>query len=340
MVALLASGGMNRCKQASKLVLKRLKSPIGYNDGTGPVLANTDSVSLLSSKTGPVALQKKLEDCGNTFITDVRVRKRWDQDSEGEKLARAAAKVKGCNRIVQRFQNVHKIYSRESHVYQCDFFRLMYFPPDHFLSMFRKSKPAVNVRTVGQVFLNGSDSSGDGSTGNVLFQQNSQKNGFLKTQSTVNSLGKLFESNPSNIPRNYAFLRRNLRVLLRKCFIKEWCTLNGDLAVQEALSRKSFGTKYTDPDGRTRPGVAKDGYYMYQVLIFPDKGTKNEFQSCVRESVQIVSRLDWDKFLKPQSSKTQNKTWVQLANDRVRIQSLNKSLQSNEMPFVVKRFWY
>ncbi|QLL33556.1 hypothetical protein HG536_0E04670 [Torulaspora globosa] len=331
---------MNRCKQASELVLKKLKLPTAYNNGTGPVLPNASGVSLSSPRARQLALKKKLEDCNNTFITDVRPRERWDQNQERQNLATAAAKVKGCNRIVQRFQNVHKIYSRESHVYQCDFFRLMYFPPDHFLSMFRKSKPAVNVRTVGQVFLNGSGSSGDGSAGKALFQRNSQKNGFLRTQSTANSLGRLFESNPSNIPRNYAFLRRNLRVSLRKCFIKEWCALSGDLAVQEALSSGGAGTRYTDPDGRSRVGVAKDGYYMYQVLIFPDRETKKEFESCVKESVQVVSRLDWDEFLKPQSSKAGGKTWVQLANDRVRVHSLNKSLESNEIPFAVKRLWY
>lgn len=328
---------MNRCRQASRLVLKKLKTPIAYNDGTGPVLANARSVTLSSPRDNQIALTKKLEDCDNTFITNVKLRRQWDENSERQKLATAAAKVKGCNRVVQRYQNIHKIYSRESHVYQCDFFRLMYFPPDHFLSMFRKSKPAVNVRTVGQVFLNGSDASGDGSAGNAFFQRNSQKNGFLRTQSTANSLGKLFESNPSNIPRNYAFLRRNLRVSLRKCFIKEWCALNGDLAVQEALSRRGAGTKYTDPDGRSRVGVAKDGYYMYQVLIFPDKETKKEFEACVQESVQVVSRLDWDEFLKSQSSKAGGKTWVQLANDRVRIHSLNKSLESNEIPYALKR---
>lgn len=321
----------DKCKQGSKLVLKRLKSPTVYDEGTG---AGVTVPQRSAAQLGP---KFRLEDCGNTFIADAAIEKPTAQGSERLNLTEAAARLKGCNRVVQRFQNMHKLYSQESHVYQCDFFRLMYFPPDHFLSLFRKSKPAVNVRTVGQAFLNGSVSSGKDTASKALFQRNSQKTGFLKTQSTTQGLSKLFESNPSNIPRNYAFLRRQLRVMLRKSFAKEWWTLKGDLAVQEAASAPGSGAIYTDSHGRAKVGVAKDGYYMYQVLIFPDKVTRKEFESCVSESVEVVSKLEWDEFLKPRWSKNKGKTWVQLANDRVRIPSLNSSLKSHDMPLAVQR---
>lgn len=312
-------------RQVSRLAVSKLKSWGVWDAATSPVSRSTGGISL---SVDPVRqLEVRLEDCGNAFVTDVVM-----QTQRSGPLALAAGHVKGCNRVVQRYQNVHKVYSRESHVYQCDFFRLMYFPPDHFLSLFRKSKPAVNVRTVGQAFLNGSSGSD-----NEIFQRNSHQTGFLRTQNTQKCLGRLFENNPSNIPRNYAFLRRQLRVALRKCFIKEWCALKGDLAVQEAISSKGAGTEFTDDRKRSRLGIAKDGYYMYQVLIFPDKLTREEFESCVKESVRIVANLDWEEFLKAKTAKSTKKTWVQIANDRIRIDSLNRSLENNGMALAVKK---
>lgn len=321
----------------SKLVLKKAGSVAPYDNAANPVTAGSRGVTLAQKPVGrdvrSVRPDCRLQSCGNTFVTGVEVDKFMTGVEPRSRVTAAAAQVKGSCRVAQRYQNVYKIYSRESYVYHCDFFRLMYFPPDHFLSLFRKSKPAINVRTVGRVFLNGNVGEASDGNGMSIFHRNSQKGGFVRTQDTHTPLNRLFENNPSNVPKNYAFLRRQLRLAVRKNFIREWCRLKGDLAVQETMA--PGGRRFLDAAGRTRPGVAKDGYYMYQVLIFPDQSTMKEFNACVNESVGVVSRLDWDKFLKPHSSKAKGKTWVQLANDRVQPASLNRLLHDNEMPFAV-----
>lgn len=312
----------------SKLSLKKNGS-LRLNDNAAyPVSAVTKSITLvpeaISKEVRSVRPKYNLQSCGNTFVTGIKLQK-FPPRSQ---VTTAAGQIKGSSRVAQRYQNVYKIYSRESYVYHCDFFRLMYFPPDHFLSLFRKSEPAINVRTVGRVFLNGNMGASDSEMS--IFTRNSQKNGFVKTENTYSPWNRLFENNPSNIPKNYAFLRRQLRLAVRKTFIREWCRLKGHEATSQSNSNHCL-----DVLGRTRPGIAKDGLYMYQVLIFPDHSTMKEFDACVKESVRVVSNLEWDKFLKPYSSKVKGKTWVQLANERVKPASLNRLLHDSEIPFAV-----
>lgn len=324
-------------KGGSRLMLKKVGSVRADDVTAFPVLERSKSVSLaprpISKEVRRVRPRYRLESCANTFISSVEVEKHMTGVKPRSMVTAAAAEVKGSSRVAQRYQNVYKIYSRESYVYHCDFFRLMYFPPDHFLALFRKSKPAVNVRTVGKVFLNGNMGGSNSENGMSIFSRNSQKSGFVRAQDTHSSLSRLFENNPSNIPKNYAFLRRQLRLIVRKTFIREWCRLKGDQAVQETLSRGPL--RFLDSLGRTKPGIAKDGLYMYQVLIFPDHSTVQEFKACVKESVRIASNLEWDKFLKPQTSKVKDKTWVQVANERVKPHSLNRLLHDNEIPLTV-----
>lgn len=335
---------LDRSGDSSKLSLKKTNTAASYDELTNPLLSRSRGMSLLPSpvpkKLKQVRPRNVMESCANTFVTSVEIKKHMMGVVPQSNVTAAAAKVKGSCRVVQRYQNAYKIYSRESHVYHCDFFRLMFFPTDHFLSLFRKSVPALNVRTVGEVFLNGKVESDNDGFGRTVFNKNSQKSGFVKTQDTHRRLNKLFQNNPSNIPKNYAFLRRQLRITVRKSFIKEWCKLHGDAAVKEKTTAVSpYDAKFLDETGRTKPGIAKDGYYMFQVLIFPDKLTKKEFEANVRESIRVVAKLEWDKFLKSHTSKGKEntKTWVQMANDRVRLGSLNKLLESNEVPLSVAR---
>lgn len=316
-------------------------------DSTSPVTETTKDVSVSPPAKRSALHGVSLRSCKNTFISDFQPKRHAVSRDTRSNVAFAASKVKGTCGVVQRYHNAYRIYSTESQVYQCDFFRLMYFPPEHFLSMFRKSKPAVNVRTVGQVFLNGNvlnTNGNDKSTMRSVFAENSRKGGYTKIEDVHNKLNSLFQSNPSNIPKNYAFLRRQLRLALRKCFIKEWCRLQGGKAVQEEILSQSLGAnefiaKCLDDKGRTMPGIAKDGFYSYQVLIFPDSLTGKEFEANVKKSVQIVANLEWDKFLRPYKPLKGNgtKTWVQIANDRVNTQSLNKLLKSSEVPFALMK---
>lgn len=302
---------------------------------TSPVTETTKDVSVSTPPKRSHLHGVSLRACQNTFISDFEPKIHAISRDTRSNVAIAASKVKGTCGVVQRYHNAYRIYSGESQVYQCDFFRLMYFPPDHFLSMFRKSKPAVNVRTVGQVFLNGNvlnTNGNDKATMRSVFAENSRMGGYTKIEDVHNKLNSLFQSNPSNIPKNYAFLRRQLRLTLRKCFIKEWCRLQGSKAGSNDCIKKCL-----DDRARTRPGVAKDGFYSYQVLIFPDKLTRTEFEANVKKSVQVVADLEWDKFLRPYKpfKGDETKTWVQIANDRVKTQSLNKLLKSSEVPFAL-----
>lgn len=314
-------------------------------ESTSPVTETTKDVSVSAPPKRSHLHGVSLRSCQNTFISDFEPKIHAISRDTRSIVAIAASKVKGTCGVVQRYHNAYRIYSGESQVYQCDFFRLMYFPPDHFLAMFRKSKPAVNVRTVGQVFLNGNVLNTNGNDKAIMrsvFAKNSRMGGYTKIEDVHNKLNSLFQSNPSNIPKNYAFLRRQLRLTLRKCFIKEWCRLQGGKAVQEEIQSYSLGTtdfikKCLDDKARTRPGIAKDGFYSYQVLIFPDKLTGTEFEANVKKSVQVVADLEWDKFLRPNKplKGDETKTWVQMANDRVKTQSLNKLLKSSEVPLAL-----
>lgn len=333
----------------SKLVVRKLKGNTVYSDARSPVTKNSKALgSRIGRGSSRCGLRNTVDSCNNSFISNFKVSKDLVSKDTVSPTGKLAAELRGTCSVVQRYQNVHRIYSKESQVYQCDFFRLMYYPPDHFVAMFRKSKPAINIRTVGHVFLNGNvlhAANNNSSIVQSLFEGNSSKYGFTKIQDVCKKLHNLFQNNPSNVPSNYAFLRRQTRITLKKCFVKEWCRLKGVEAVLESILAQPLdggegaSWKYLDDHKRTLPGIAKDGYYSFQVLIFPDQHTKGEFEANVSRSVQEVAKLQWDVFLKSQQKaiKDEDMTWVQKANDHVSIESLNKLLRTNEVPFAVER---
>lgn len=321
----------------SQLVLSKLKGHTAYDDTRKPVTAETKAISIDSTEYQKDSNKKLnlLRSCHNTFISNFSVKRGIVSKDTKSLESKTAARVKGISSAVQRYQSAYRIYSKESHVYQCDFFKLMYYPPEHFLAMFRKSKPAINIRTVGQIFLNGNISKN--SIKNVQSSFKDKQYGFPKT------LNSLFQNNPCNTPSNYAFLRRQLKIKLKNCFFSEWCRKNGTKGVDETILSQKLNScdkstwKYLDTQNRTLPGVAKDGYYSYQVFIFPDKHTIREFEANVIESVAAVANLEWDKFLKPHKciKGNYNKTWVQIANDRIKTDTLNKFLKSSEIPYLL-----
>lgn len=119
--------------------------------------------------------------------------------------------------------------------------------------------------------------------------------------------------------------------------IQEWCRLNGSEAVAESVAglRPDTGARYIDAWGRTKPGVAKDGFYVYQTLIFPEAHNHKELSEHIKRSVKRVAHLQWDEYLYPHVGS--RKSWVQAANDRVKTGTLNKLLAQNEHPFVIQR---
>ncbi|SCW02069.1 LAFE_0E13476g1_1 [Lachancea fermentati] len=340
----------------SRLVLKTLKDA-GKGRLAYPVENSTPPVSrdLIKSqlKDFRESLPRCITDYADHGLGFIKRNKRLSQYLKGKKtLTKARSQVHGTSSVAQVYQNANRLFSKQAKVYHCDFFRLLYFPPDHFLSLFRKSKPGVNVRIVGEVFLNGNVATDDGKQlkSTELFKQKSKMESYGRKQDVNKFKYKfpLFAGDGTNIPKNYAYLRRYLRVFVDKCFIKEWTKLNGDKAVSEQVrfSQTVHGRqrkitnddgikwKYLDTTGQSKRGVAKDGFYLYQVLIFPDVHTKHEFEANIVRSVQTVANLEWPVFLK---GNTPGKTWVQEVNNRVRVSNLNTYLVRDQVPSVVEK---
>ncbi|CEP62705.1 Pet130p LALA0_S06e01816g [Lachancea lanzarotensis] len=334
---------------SGRLVLKELKAGLNWNKNKNPVTAKTRPIYAkngpnLHSNDVPMVTSIGKE---NTFFAKPNKQVARHMTKRGA-LLEARSKLRGTISIAQVYQNTFRVFSAQSKVYHCDFFRLLYFPPEHFLSVFRKSKPAINVRIVGEVFLNGNVSrSENGRTvsNTAVFEQGSRIDKYGKSVdvSNLKKLQSIFSLDGSNVPRNYAYLRRSLRTFVHGCFIENWTKLQGSQAVEEQITYEAQNSEtngstewqFLQHDGRTKPGIAKDGFYLYQVLIFPDDSTKHEFEANVAQSVQAVAKLDWKTFLHGKS-KTQ-KSWVDQANERVRVPVVNAYLAHEQVPRVLKK---
>ncbi|CCH47083.1 hypothetical protein BN7_6692 [Wickerhamomyces ciferrii] len=114
-------------------------------------------------------------------------------------IAQSEYEVKG---IVSDLQMSIKLPIQTLPVYQCDFFQLDYFPPEHILSHFRKSRPAIKVQ---------------------------YKDGFLLNDVEFDKMynKKKLTLNHSYYPRDYAFIRWKWRRLIKKEFFKAFKELDG-----------------------------------------------------------------------------------------------------------------
>ncbi|SCU97137.1 LANO_0E15258g1_1 [Lachancea nothofagi CBS 11611] len=330
---------------SGRLVLKELKAGLNAS-GKFPVTDQTLPISRYARRIGSPneaatigSLSKE-----NGFCKPNKRLLRYGNAQNT--LLEARSGLRGTSSTAQVYQNTFRVFSAQSKVYQCDFFRLLYFPPDHFLSVFRKSKPASNVRIVGEVFLNGNVSRSEGRsvTNTAVFEKGSRIDKYGKSQdmSNLKRLQSIFANDGSNVPRNYAYLRRSLRTFLNKCFVKNWLELQGHQAVEEQISHSTQSTetnsstqwKFLDSQGRSKSGVSKDGFYLFQVLVFPDPTTKHEFEMNISHAVKAVADLHWDSFLR---GKTKSRTWVQDANDRVRVSTMNGYLAHDQVPRTLRK---
>ncbi|CCK68935.1 Pet130p KNAG_0B05010 [Huiozyma naganishii CBS 8797] len=171
---------------------------------------------------------------------------------------------KGLHGIVLRVANQWNLHSRESLVYQGKYMYMRFFPTWHFLSLFRKTRPAVSVK-------------------------------FNKEMTFLNECGTYLQTEyakrKSVIPADYAVWRRKITMYVKSEFIRQWRSLN--------TTTGSF-----DASGGTPVGVAKDGYYIVHLSKMPSNDELPELQREINAAVTRTAELSWDSILKTKPATT------------------------------------
>ncbi|KAL6946887.1 hypothetical protein ACO0QE_001740 [Hanseniaspora vineae] len=257
---------------------------------------------------------------------------------KGEQLdIKGLVDVSGFNFLRKRFMNSDFLF------YKCAYFHMYYFPPQHYLNLFCKSEVGMQVAIRGATFVNGNkvgtiyediNNIGNSLEGQPDKDSHSAKN--LEKQScgkssgsskkddmrAVNSKHKIDVQNVINpktihyldlakgcsIPSQQAFQRTNTRKFFRNTFRKQW------LATQERLE-----TRDGNPVKEANIGFSKKGFYLYSVLLVPDRLRfgDEQYAQHISKSVLKVNSLDWNKDLQPK---------VRIANNAVPVSFLNERL--------------
>ncbi|CCF60127.1 hypothetical protein KAFR_0J00590 [Kazachstania africana CBS 2517] len=207
-------------------------------------------------------------------------------------------KPKGVCGPVLRYVSSNRLYSKESSIYKSSYFQLRYYPPNHFISIFRKSKPAVNIRFQhGVSFLSGSS----------------------------RYLQELYAQRKSIVPSSFAVWRRTLTVKIKDIFVDEWYKLGGTKSVDEA--NKLGEEAFMKQDGSN---IAKDGVYMFQIFNYPDPSNMDRFEEEIRKALGMVAKKSWNELFKSQAK---NKNWVEEVNGKLNIGMLNAALRFERVPY-------
>ncbi|KAH3899106.1 Pet130p SCDLUD_004532 [Saccharomycodes ludwigii] len=406
------------CNRVREFFIRPIKDSITPNAGNSINGKNKKTINELTKYSHIFDPQHKINDevmavknqstrhcCPNNFI---KFRKTNSTKSKNN----GTTDIKGILGSMQFFfYSSNYLYRKESIVYHCDFFRLLYIPDTHFLSLFKKSTPSFHVTQIGEVYYNGNlvgtqyaespvirnvTSVSPSLVNPSVVSKNTEqfekdatldkvkrggKSNNIKHNVKINhkmlgnkELDLLVMKRGLNIPRNYLYLRKMVKRKIKNTFLKKWTELNGYKAIEEQekfqtcidrikqieillkcndnnkkkksvnsteefLRRNVLETekndllkvlkdncKYIDNLGRTKRGVAKNGIYMFQILIFPDDRTIDEFKVHVNKSVQIVSEKDWYK---------QIDFWVNIVNNKVNINTLNGILKKEGLMYKV-----
>ncbi|CCE61534.1 hypothetical protein TPHA_0A04610 [Tetrapisispora phaffii CBS 4417] len=245
----------------------------------------------------------------------------------------AAAKLRGIPSLIHRIRYQEKLFAKEANVYSCDYFSLTYFPPNHFLSLFRKSKPSICVLPLMKQPFNGEIVPKDITNDKTLtdeFYKNFEK-----------QYQAILKKYPSIIPKDYAFIRRNIQVMTKRTFIEQWSKLSGDKAISELIEYGSESSKeksiftYIDGDGNSLKGVAKDGYYHYQIFKYPSPNEHELFRDNIKRSVDVVAKLV--SIDNKKEDKNQKKIdWVTRDNDRISLKKINSLLRQHDLPLLIR----
>lgn len=224
---------------------------------------------------------------------------------------------KGIYGPILKFKNLNRIHRRESEVYRSKHIILRFYPTSHFIALFRKTKPSLNVKcSVGESFLD--------ECGQYI------KNVYTKKKSVI--------------PSNYAVWRRKIKLLVKKPFIQEWYRLQGPEGVMKDVKNVSNNSSDYIPGINSPTGTAKDGFYEFQIVKYPNTEKENEIiEKDVKAAVSAVANLVWEDFLaqKPSTNKNKHKNinkiqstnWVESSNNTLKISSLNSFLKHSNIPF-------
>ena len=307
------------------------------------VTKDTEPLSLCDfQKNDSVNLKLDLCVRSSTLSTFNSLQKK--QEMNWDPVKYAASKLRGVISPIQAYVTIGKKFCPHSLVYDSRFFQLHYFPQDHFMSCFRKSKPAITVKSNKKYYLNGKIFNKDQKYFN---ESRISKLDEAELSKIHAAMMRLTTKHRNNIPSEFAYLRRDLKLKVKMMFIKEWCRLNGDKATREhshfeknshnsTIIEDKSKKRLIDNFGRSTVGTAKDGYYLYIVKIFPDEETLNDFNDDVNKSVQKVANLDWDNFLTSKKG-PKGKSWVETFNDSINVQSVNRILEISKFPFKLQR---
>ncbi|KAG0669424.1 hypothetical protein C6P45_003777 [Maudiozyma exigua] len=230
---------------------------------------------------------------------------------------------KGICGPVLKYKNMFQLHEKRASVFSGDFISLKYYPPDHFVSLFRKTSPAFTAKSsISKSFI---DSAGP----------------YIQNH---------YSKKKSAIPINYAVWRRKLKLLVQVPFFEKWTALDGQRGVKRYVeSKKEIGVPIVESYERSMPqGVAKDGYYEFLILKYPNNENDNiALQNEVRRSVEIVANLDWGKFLNERlprlninpkyihkviPKKRIPNTWMETANKKINFGLLNRFLMHANLP--------
>ena len=230
---------------------------------------------------------------------------------------------KGICGPVLKYKNMFQLHEKRATVFGGEFISLKYYPPDHFVSLFRKTNPSFTVKSsISKSFID--------STGSYIQNHYSKKK--------------------SAIPTNYAVWRRKLKLLVQVPFFDKWTALDGQTAVRQYIdSKRELGVPIVESYEKSMPqGMAKDGNYEFLILKYPNNENDNiALQNEVRRSVEIVANLNWGKFLNERLPKLNinpkyihkvipkkriPNTWIETANKKINIGLLNRFLMHANLP--------
>lgn len=299
------------------LIVKRLSLKSGIQL---PVSSKTKSVVFYAQDE--LRRRERLQ----SMISD---RYLFESSLSSGKLTRIAhSKIKGCNVVALIYQSMKRVYNIKSTIYKCPLFILHYYPPEHFLAVLRKSKPGIVIKFSGGLFLNGN-----------IGVEYEDKPDFKKLCNEKRlMLSRIYKKTNSMIPRDYVYAKKMAKSIITHQFLDTWMKLRGHHSIDliNPLSSSAYETSL-DTLGRTLPGLAKDGLYVYTTLLLPDRLSLKQYEHHIVKSVQKVADLDWDNFLKPSNPKSIFNSWVEEDNSKINLQGFKELSLSSQIPYYFER---